>query len=393
MIGTKKTKFVAVYATATVLLSACTFGRAAQPEVEPLNLPALQTPVTQQTFFTVERGDVMQTMEFDGQAELAVQDDLFFGKSGRVRSINVTNGDQIEEGTLVAEIDTRDLNFDLEEAALSLQLAEEQLANAQELQGYDQQDTELDLAIAELRLSAYQAQEVVDPAELEIRQRQVDQAQLQVERAQNGVSSGGALDLFRYETNVALARLTLERLQASLADSQITAPFSGEVRLYDALKEGKSVNAYETVASVIDPDSYVITANLVRTELEQLYEGMPVAIYLPNSGNLRLEGLIDTLPQPFGRGTGTLPEIELANPEEAANLRAGTAVQIVVELARSEDTLWLPVDVIPGFGDNRFVLVNQGGTIQEVPVQLGLSNSKQVEIVEGGFEGMQVLGQ
>ena len=266
-------------------------------------------------------------------------------------------------------------------------------ANAQELQGYDQQDTELDLAIAELRLSAYQAQEVVDPAELEIRQRQVDQAQLQVERAQNGVSSGGALDLFRYETNVALARLTLERLQASLADSQITAPFSGEVRLYDALKEGKSVNAYETVASVIDPDSYVITANLVRTELEQLYEGMPVAIYLPNSGNLRLEGLIDTLPQPFGRGTGTLPEIELANPEEAANLRAGTAVQIVVELARSEDTLWLPVDVIRGFGDNRFVLVNQGGTIQEVPVQLGLSNSKQVEIVEGGFEGMQVLGQ
>ncbi len=88
-----------------------------------------------------------------------------------VRSVNVQSGDLVAEGSLIAEIDTRNLAFDLEEAALTLALAEQRLKSADEVHAYDLQDARLELEIAQLQLKAYESCEEPDPAELEIRRR------------------------------------------------------------------------------------------------------------------------------------------------------------------------------------------------------------------------------
>lgn len=386
-------KAAAGLALSGLILTACTFGRPPQPETTQLQLPALQTPITEQIVFTVERGDVAQQIEFEGQISLAEQEELFFGNSGRVRSINVNGGDMVDAGTLIAEIDTRDLTFDLEEAALALELARQRLDRANEGQSFDLEDAQLELDIALLRLDALDETEDPDPTERSILQRQVDRAQLKLDRIAGGLGGASANDIDQLSVNVELAGLRFERLQASLADSQIVAPFDGEIRLYDVLAEGKAVNAFETVAVVVNPDSYAITANLVREDMEQLTEGMPVQLELPYLTGALVNGVINTLPQPFGSGAGTQTIISVTDPNDTALLRAGAGVNVSVDLAKSSETLWLPPSAVRGFGSNRFVTVSRQGVIQEIPVEIGLANSEQIEIVEGVEEGMQVLGQ
>ncbi len=204
----------------------------------------------------------------------------------------------------------------------------------------------------------------------------------------------GTIDLSRLEADLGLAELKIEQMAAKLTDAQIVSPFDGEVQLYPELIEGNGVPAYDAVARIVDPTSYEITASLVREDMEQLNEGMPVTVALGGVQGMALPGTITTLPQPFGRGLGTTTMITLDDPAATAQLRAGAPVNLAAELARQEDALWLPPDVVRGFGDNRFVLVQEaGGNVREVPIVIGASNGEQVEILDGVFEGMMVVGQ
>ncbi len=222
---------------------------------------------------------------------------------------------------------------------------------------------------------------------------EVEQAELSLERIANGLGFASTSDTSQLQTNVSLATLRLERLQASLADSQIVAPFAGEIRLFESLIEGKAANAYETVALIVNPESYEITANLVREDMERLAEGMHVSLELPYLTGAAVDGVIKSMPQPFGSGAGTQTVINVVEAADAGLLRAGAGIKVFVDLAQNTDTLWLPPATVRGFGGNRFVVVNQQGIVREVPVEIGLTNSEQTEIISGVSEGMQVLGQ
>ena len=393
MIALRRQKAVWTTLAAMGLLStSCMFGRPAAAE-PPLQLETLQTPIVEQVVFTVERGNVSENLIFEGQILLTEQEELFFGKTGRVQSVNTESGDRVEAGALIAEIETRDVTYDLEEAALALTLAENRLGKAKSARDYLLQDAELDLEIARLRLRSYEERDDVDSAELEIRRREVEQAELTLERISGGVGVVLANDFDQLQTDIALADLKVKRLEASLVESQVIAPFSGEVRLYETLVEGKAVTAYQPVAVVVNPDSYQITANLVREDLELLAEGMPVQLQLSYQNDAWIAGKLVRLPQPFGSGVGTQTIIEAENEADSDLLRAGASVTVMVELNKSEDTLWLEPDAILGFGADRYVLVNDQGVNREVAIELGLSNAEQVEIVRGVTEGMKVLGQ
>ena len=384
---------VLVLLLAVLMLTACTFGRRQTPAADALDLPLLQTPTVTQDVAVVQRGDVAATLEFDGQVELAEQADLFFGQTGRVHAVNVVGGDTVAAGDVIAELDTRDLGFDMTAAELNLTLARERLADAEALRDYARQGAQLALEIAELRHQSYQQTDAPDPAELEIRRREVDRAKLALEQVEAGLGSSTGADVRGYQADVSLAELAVQRLEAALADSRLVAPFAGEVRLFEELEEGKVAAAYATVAQVVDPDSFRITANVVRADLERLYEGMPVQLKLPSRLGFTAAATIATLPQPFGSGAGGSVLITLDDPADAMSLREGSTVRAVVELSRSADALWLPTGAVRGFGNNRFVLVNNNGTVQEVPVTVGATNSDQVELLDGAFEGMEVLVQ
>ncbi len=376
-------------------LSGCTFGRQTAPTPIPINIPATSGALrSAENLVAVQRGDIVDIRSFPGEVSLATQEDLFFGASGRVQRLYVESGDLVTEGDLIAELDTRNLSLDIELAEKAARMAEQQVTEAQEVMAYDRENAQRNLDIAKLRLKALTQQEDPDPIAVEIQQLEIDRAQAALDRIDLGLDTRWEYDLERLTAEMDKAVVALMKLESSRSDAQIIAPFDGEVRLYEALAGGKAVQAaqaFEPVASIVDPDSLQIEANLVSEDLELLYEGMPVKISPVNQPSLLIEGEVSRLPQPFGTGVSTLTEVTLNG--EASTLRPGMSMEIIIELARSDDTLWLPIEALRGFNQNYYVEVRDGAATREAPVTIGLRGEDKVEILSGLSEGDQVVSQ
>lgn len=369
-----------VLAVVVIALGGCQFGR--QPDPMPMVLPTSTLSVG--TAYMVQRGPVVHTLRFNSKVVLAVDEELYFNTDGRVQAIYVESGDMVAADQVIAQLDTRDLEYDLADAQLALELARQRLAEAEEQVAFDLMIAEADLAITTRQLESLQAQVQVDPAALFIQELRTQQAQWLVDQLKRGPDPGLA-------TAVERAELTLEQAQVALTDAQITAPFAGQVRLYGELEEGKSVEAYLPVATVVDPHNVQLEATLLDADLAQLEEGMAVTIELTNQTAGPLSGKIAALPQPFGSGVSPATFITV---DEAGKgkLRAGMTVSVVVELDRVDDALWVPLEALHGAPDHYFVKVRDGDTVREVGVRVGIRNEERVQITQGIEEGQVVMG-
>lgn len=378
----------------TLTLAGCNFGR--QPAATPLPL-TISTPQPNQNLVekmvTVQRGDVVDTRVFPGKAALGKEEELFFIANGRIQDIHVESGDVVSAGALIAELNTRDLGYDIDLAEKNVKLASLQLEKVRQMATYNLEDAQRDLTIAELRLRKLQESSDASPIDIQIQTLQVERAQAALERLEAGLDTNAAYDVDRLTVLYEQAQTSLEKVQAALEDAQITAPFAGQVRFFDNLVEGEAAKAYEPVGTVVDPESLLVEANLVAEDLELLYEGMPVRVRLPNRAGRELPAQVARLPQPFGGGVGAATQVTLVNEEDKQMLRPGASVELLVEVERIEDALWLPPDAIRGFEGNYYVELNDAGVIRETPITIGLRTDEQVQILSGLEEGDEVLSK
>lgn len=365
------------------LLGGCAFGRAPEPTPIPLLINNTGAVGTTRTVYTVERGPVIDELRFPAEVNLATREDLFFASPGRVQEVYVNSGDTVEMDEVIAVLDTRLLEFDLQGAEETLALAKQQLARAEANLRFQTLQRQTDLEIAKLRLEAIIDNPESSETARSIQELAVQQVQLSLDLLEAGVDP-------RLEAEVRIAEITLEKVKTALADAQITAPFSGQVLLYDALKKGKVVQAYAPIAALVDPEELVLQANVVPTDLESLQEGMAVSITLQMPLAKVIPGVIRTLPQPFGTGAGPSVLIEPADPTAANQLRSGASVEVSARRNQAASALWLPPDAIQGYKDNYYVRMSDG---RERPISVGIFAADRVEIASGLVQGDEVVGQ
>ena len=97
--------------------------------------PASGSPSAQSRTVTVARGVVQSTVSGSGNIQAASQLDLGFKASGTVTQINVTQGEQVAQGQLLAVLSPQSAEVTLEQAKASLQSAEANLAKEEETNG------------------------------------------------------------------------------------------------------------------------------------------------------------------------------------------------------------------------------------------------------------------
>jgi multidrug efflux pump subunit AcrA (membrane-fusion protein) len=369
-------------AVTTLLLAACDFGGAEEPAPLALPTPQASAAVSRQTY-TVARGDVVEQAAYPGRVTLADQRELFFGATGRVEEILVNSGDFVVSGTVVAQLDLRGLEFNLERALITQDLATQRAQNAATALELQRLTREYDLQVAKIRLEQLKSRRNPDAIATAIQEIAVRQAELALQQLDFGVDPS-------ITAEVARAEIGLNEVQANIQDSQIVAPLDGQVLFSDVLQRGQLVQPYEAVATLADTNALIVEANLVPADLARLNEGMAVALRIGGEGGQLIDGVIQRMPQPYGAGTRTVTEVALANVADAALLRPGATVDVVAELSRADNVLWLPPAAVQGFRDNYFVRLADGS---EAPVQVGILGTERVEIRSGVTEGQQVSGR
>lgn len=380
-----------VFLTGCALLPASRSQQTADEEATPTPIPTAIVP-TKPTY-TVKRGEIVDQLEFSGRISAITEEDLFFRSTGRVRNLFFKRDAIVEQGTVIADLEIDDLERELISVNLDLERAQSQLDSAERELEFDRRQAQANLEIAQLQLSNLRRQVPVNPEEIAIQELRVELAQIALEKLESGVDQLLVNDVER-------ATLQVEKLEAAIADSQITAPFDGELKSI-SLVAGQGVEAYKNVAVIADTSSLEISADLISSQLDGLAEGMVANVVLVSRPGVVLEGEVRRLPFPYGSGaSGSTVEdldkstrISLSESPDEAGYEDGDLVRVTVELERKDDVLWLPPQALRNFDGRRFAVIQDGETQRRVDVTVGIQTPEMVEVEEGLEEGQIVVGQ
>jgi multidrug efflux pump subunit AcrA (membrane-fusion protein) len=365
---------------------------AGQQQNEPTPTPIPTAIVPMRPTYQVQTGEIVRATSFTGRVSPVETYDLFFRSGGRVRTLYAARNAMVSAGDVIADLEIDDLERELVSAQLNLERAESRLAEAEANLAFDRRTAEINVDIIKLRLTDLRRREPENLIGLAIQQKQVELAELALERLASGVDP-------LLENDVARARLALEKLNTEIDNARIIAPIDGRL-LTVSLTVGRPVEPFVPVVVVADISELEVSSDLTSSQLQELSEGMPVILKMVGRPGQTLTGTVRRLPYPYGTGGGASVQdldkstrVTIDQSAEEIGYSLGDLMQVEVELERKENVLWLPPQAIRVFDGRRFVVVQDGDAQRRVDVRAGIQTPDRVEIVEGLEANQVVVGQ
>lgn len=273
--------------------------------------------------------------------------------SGTLERIHFQEGQRVEQGDLLAEIDPRDYQAELLQAEGALEEVRAQLHSARlDLKRYQQLRAED--SIAQQTLDHQQATLAQLEGSLKVRQGQRD-----------------------------AARLNLEH-------SRITAPISGRLGLR-AVDVGNHVAAGSTVLATLtqlQPTSvsFSITEHDIPAVLQAFLGSEPLRVqaWSRDESVLLAGGVLDSLDNEVDVATGTL-RLKGRFANEDNRLFARQFVNVALYVAEHENQLMIPSDAIQFGGQGSFVWrAKPDNTVEIVRVQV-LRSGTDISVIQSGL--------
>lgn len=353
----------------TTLASGCSIFPKEQAEEE---IPIIEPPkISKKPEMTVQRGTIEIKAKGQGKVFSNTEQQLYFvgsdeapssgtgpgqTESFRIKEIYVQPGQQVAAGEVLAELETKDLDLEIENSANRLKIEEEKL-------------------IVELR-----KEPTTEEERLAQEQMKADFKKLQIEH---------------------------QKLVRKMQNSQIIAPFDGIVEAV-FYSNGSQVNAYQPVILLIDPTDLVVGVRMSQKDMEAIQIDQEASVEI-NGVNQPLTGRIVKIPNPnqnnqgggnwqgggnFGNFYDEKSEYVLIKVDQMPpEVKRGLAASASVVLQRKENVIKIPLSFLHTFSGRNYVVVTDEQGKREVDVELGIQSATEVEIVSGLQEGQRIIGR
>lgn len=284
---------------ALLLLAACQEEQAAEPTDPPVR--ALKT---------IEIREVEETTirRYPSVLQPASISTLSFEISGRLQEINLNVGQTVASGEVLAEVDTRSLELQVQSARAALSEAKSVARNAAE------------------------------------------DAQRKADLLEKKVVTKAVADESRTEAETTAARVTqaersLETAEEDLAKATLTAPFDGIINSV-AVDSFTNITAGSPVATLYAIDSFESNFSVSFDVVNRLVVGKRVDIRLADNPQIILNGHISELGA-RADAVSSFPVVVKLD-ETDPSMKAGMAVEIGIEFSvPSGEGFALPLTVLP----------------------------------------------
>ena len=344
---------LAIVALGTVF-SAC---RGSEPAA------AASTPAVEQRLdvaaIKVGVSDVESVLQISGNLMAETRVAVLPKTSGTLSRIAVNLGDRVRTGQVVATLDRREIDAQVDAAVAAVAVAQAGLESA-----------EATLANAELEHD--RAQKLFDSGAV-ARQR-LDGAST-ARRA-----SAAQRDLAK--ATVAQADAALRRAREIQRDATLTSPINGVVveRNYDI---GSLVGpGDEPVVVVADLSVMKLEAGVSELEAGRLRAGMPARVSAQARPGDTFEGRVAAIaPEVDAKNRHFRIEVRVGNPRGA--LLSGMYGSASIALERASQVLAVPREAVTTRDGKRVTLRIESDTVREVAVSEGLSDGRLVQIADG----------
>ncbi len=346
---------------------------------------ATAAPVT--SGLEVRRGRLVETASASGKIEPEVQVEVKSRGSGQVIQVLVKEGDNVEAGQLLVQLDPIDAQRQLASAkvARSRALADVQAAQASlAISELETQDSEVTSSLA--KQSAVLGLGSSDAARSAEHLARVAVSNVGLRRAQLAASRG----------ELASAELGVQDAELRLKETSIYAPIAGTI-LDVAVEKGTLVSSALTnvsggtvVMTLADLSDLRVIASVDEAQISRIERGQRVDIGVDTYGDRVFKGVVERV-SPLGVDTASVVtfDVEIAVVDESAALpRSGMSADIEIVTAEQKDVLLVPLVAVQSSGKRRFVTLTSG---EERTIATGSTDGSRMVVESGLSEGDQVV--
>ena len=286
---------------------------------------------------TVGRGNIAATLLTYTSLEAERHVDVVSRTQGLVKTILVEEGDRVEEGQPLAQLDTDALELTLREREVNMNSLESSYNRSQELL----------------------EQELLSSQEFEQTKFQYEAASAQYESA---------------------------KLQ--LAYATVRSPFAGIIteRLIEV---GNLVNANDVVFRTADLDPLLARIYVPEKDIGQVRAGQSVRINVEGSDRThtgrvaRISPIVD--PQ-----SGTV-KVTVEIRDRRGTLRPGMFTTVNLVIAINEDVLQIEKKALVAEAEGSYAFLFQDGTAEKRLIELGIAEGDYVEVLSGLSDGDSII--
>jgi len=196
---------------------------------------------------------------------------------------------------------------------------------------------------------------------------------------QKKITAGNKLD----EIEARLADVTAQREEAELALSRtrIVAPMDGQVNEIVA-KQGDFYSIGDPVAQILRLSDVKIAVGIPESDAASFYNLSEASVNIAALGDRRLTGKkVFMSSQP--RNLARLYDLELEIPNPDGDILPGMFASVELIRKAYKRALIVPLYAVINQGEEQFVYVENSGSAKKVPVEVGLLVDWQVQITSG----------
>lgn len=312
--------------------------------------------VTRVKVASVRRSEVGHYLALTGTVEPVRRLEVVPQIPGMVHRIFVQEGDRVVPGHLLARLDTKATELQLNEAEAAVAVAEANVNSATK-------DWE--------RIQALRDQQTISPQQFEKAQLAYEAGQAQLGQVQ------AALNLVRHRLEV----------------SEMKAPFAGVITAKH-LEEGDMINpgmpGAKGVVTLMDISKVKIRVHVPEVDMGKVAIGQPVETRVDAYPERTFVGTVTNMnwaADPVSRSF----EVEVTLSNREMWLKSGMYARVRISTVRHVGVLVVPAKAVLSQGEEKVVFVVSGSKAQKRAIQVGIMGEDEVEVGQGVAEGESVI--
>ncbi|THF74912.1 efflux RND transporter periplasmic adaptor subunit [Cohnella fermenti] len=376
-------KSAGILALGAALLAGCSLKAPAAKQADKDAAPVIQTVNAAE----VKKQRIGDPIEIQAEVFPSVEMEVQASMSGIAGKLFKSRGDAVNEGDIIAHIDSKELQLQLDQANNELSKAKAELARV---------NRSHEAALAQLKQSvqlatnsynqvrnAYDAGTASD-AELDSASKLLSSAKISLESLKQQQQS----ETNAVQSGIQSAGMLAAAAEKALGEMDVKAPISG-ILTDVSLEPGAVVQAGATIGLVQKLDSVTLTVSLPPSYLGYV-NGKKELGYLPQDGAQEKPAPITYLsPNPDAKTGNYVLEMTVANPDNS--LKPGNKLKIRLTKEEEQIVLAIPTKSIVKDGDEAYVFVLSGDVAKKRRIEPGRVNEPLQEVLSGLEENERIV--
>ena len=329
---------------------------------------------------TVKRGAVTSEVMGTGTLEARVQTVVSSKIAGRISDMLVDQGDEVEEGQILLQLDDRELKQQVEIARSALAAANASVERM-EAEAVRAQAVFSQVKVDYKRNQQLFASRSISATEMDKNAQALEVAEADLVKSKASVGEA--------KKNLIVAQNTLDYHLARLGDTVIKAPFSGLIVRRDR-EPGDIVVPGTSIFMLISTKELWVSAWVDETEMSRVAAGQSARVIFRSEPDHPYPGKVMRLGREADRETRQFI-VDVKPDHLPANWAVGQRAEVFIKTAHKADAVLLPSKAILREKEKIGVLLEEGGRAVWRSIKIGLRGREEVEILEGLDPGETVI--